>query len=153
MITIKIYKKSKRLDLIIDGEVSKSYTIGIGKNEQGHKETEGDLRTPEGDYKIIVKNPNSKFHLSLGLNYPNAQDAKIGLDAGRIDQATYESICKAHKTNGHIPWKTTLGGEVFIHGDYENKTWSEGCIRMTNADVEELYKIVPVGTPVSIYPS
>ncbi len=150
---INIYKKSKRLDVIENGNVTNTYTIGIGKNEQGHKQTEGDFRTPEGRYNVIVKNPQSKYHLSLGLNYPNITDAKAGLADKRIDKSTYQQICDAHQHNKHIPWKTALGGEIFIHGDYQNRTWSEGCIRMTDDDIEELYAMTDIGTIVTILPN
>jgi murein L,D-transpeptidase YafK len=150
---IVVYKANKQLDVITNGKVTKSYIIGIGKNEIGHKKTEGDLRTPEGEYKVIVKNPHSKFHLSLGLNYPNTHDAQCALNDGCIDQATYQEICDAHdRDDNHVPWHTPLGGEIFIHGDYQNRTWSEGCIRMTDDDVEELYNMIEVGTPVTIHP-
>jgi murein L,D-transpeptidase YafK len=149
---INIYKKSKRLDVVEHEKIIKTYTIGIGKNENGHKQTEGDMRTPEGEYKIIVKNPQSKYHLSLGLNYPNKQDAELGLAANIIDQQTHNAICAAHDNGQLIPWKTALGGEIFIHGDYQNRTWSEGCIRMTNNDIEELYNMIEIGTSVTIIP-
>lgn len=149
---IKIYKAKKSLEVWEDNTLTHHYTIGVGKNEEGHKESEGDFRTPIGEYKVVVKNPQSKYHLSLGLNYPNKHDAKLGLDAGRIDQETYKLICDAHDNDQIPPWKTALGGEIFIHGDYQNRQWSEGCIRMTDDDVTELYNMTDLNTPVTIYP-
>ncbi|MCB0356370.1 MAG: hypothetical protein KDD40_05150, partial [Bdellovibrionales bacterium] len=81
---VRVYKASKILELWEDQQLKNAFPIGIGKEEQGHKFCEGDLRTPEGEYEICVKNPKSKYYLSLGLNYPNLKDAKLALDSRRI---------------------------------------------------------------------
>ncbi len=149
---ILIHKKKKTLEVWEGETLLHQFPIGIGKAEVGHKEVEGDMRTPEGDYFVCVKNPKSKFHLSLGLNYPNNKDAAEGLNRGHISQAEYDAIVLANNTTLRPPWKTKLGGEVFIHGELEVKDWSEGCVRLFNKDVELLYHLIPVGTPVSIKP-
>lgn len=147
-----VYKSKKVLELWNDEKLQKTYPIGIGKEEKGHKQREGDMRTPEGEYVVCVKNPKSKFYLSLGLNYPNNADAKAGLERGAITEQEYRQIVELNDS-GKIPlWKTALGGEIFIHGELEKKDWSEGCIRMFNQDIETLFTLVPVGTPVTIKP-
>ena len=73
------------------------------------------MKTPEGDYRVCLKNPTSRFHLSLGLNYPNAADAQVGLKEKRITRAQRDAIVAASKGRGCPPWDTQLGGEIFIH--------------------------------------
>lgn len=146
-----IVRKSKRtLELWRAGKLAKTYPIAIGKSEFGHKQVEGDMKTPEGEYFVCVKNPKSKYHLSLGINYPNSLDAEMGLKEGRISEEEYRNICKAEQSQQTPPWKTPLGGEIFIHGNLEKKNWSEGCVRMFDKDIEELYALASVGTKVKI---
>lgn len=149
---IRVYKSEKLLEAWVENYIFQTFPIGIGKVEAGHKLCEGDLKTPEGHYLICVKNPRSKFHLSLGLNYPNVNDAKMALQEGRIDINTYDQICQAHKDKKRPPWNTILGGQIYIHGDLESKTWSEGCVRMYKSDIEFLYERASIGTSVHIHP-
>lgn len=149
---LRIYKNNKVLEVWEGDKLIVTFPIGIGKEEFGHKIFEGDLRTPEGQYKICVKNPKSKFHLSLGLNYPNLEDARRALNDQRIDFETFERIEKALKSELRPPWDTILGGQIYIHGDLENKNWTEGCIRMYKEDIEFLYQRTEVNTLVKIYP-
>lgn len=147
-----VFKSKKVLQLYDQDANIAQYPIGIGKNPIGTKRLEGDCKTPEGDYYICVKNPNSKFYLSLGISYPNVDDAWYGYKAGRIDLPTYESICEAHKFGKIPPWYTPLGGEVYIHGELEYRNYSEGCIRMYNRDIEELFNQLEVGVKLTILP-
>ncbi|MCB9025880.1 MAG: L,D-transpeptidase [Bdellovibrionaceae bacterium] len=149
---IRIYKSNKVLEVWEQDQLEITFPIGIGKEEYGHKMFEGDLRTPEGNYKICVKNPKSKFHLSLGLNYPNLEDAKRALEDRRICQETFDMISNSIKNKLHPPWNTILGGQIYIHGDLETKNWSEGCIRMYKEDIEYLYQKIELNTEVNIYP-
>ena len=114
---LRVFKKNKLMELWKNDELYKTFTIGIGKEEFGHKLFVGDMKTPEGEYKICVKNPKSKYFLSLGLNYPNVQDAKNALSDNRINQETCDLICKAHENNQRPPWDTSLGGQIYIHGE------------------------------------
>ncbi len=148
---IKVYKSKKALELWDQNKLLKTFNIGIGKNENGHKTERGDMKTPEGEYKVCFKNPKSDFHLSLALNYPNKNDAKAGLDSGLITKDDYKLICEKIDSGYGSWWKTKLGGEIYIHGDLESKPWSEGCIRMYNPDIEYLYKIIEKGTTVEIF--
>jgi murein L,D-transpeptidase YafK len=97
-----------------------------------------------------VKNPKSQYYLSLGLSYPNIQDAERGLREGLISREQYDRIAEAIREGRRPPWHTPLGGEIFIHGDGSKKDWTLGCIALHNNDIRELYDVVPVGTPVLI---
>ncbi len=152
MLTIKVLKSKKILQVFQEQTLAFEFPIGIGKNEIGHKKTRSDLRTPEGEYKICVKNDQSKFHLSLGLNYPNLNDAKNGLIAGHITSEEFKSILEAQNTHGGSDWSTPLGGAIYIHGGLEDKNWSEGCVRMFNKDIETIYSLIEKETPVLIAP-
>jgi len=150
---IVVSKSERTLRLLDDrGEVVREHPIAIGRAAQGTKEVEGDRRTPEGEYFVCVKNPNSKFHLSLGLNYPNAEDGRRGFAAGRIDAAQLEAIETAERERRRPPWDTPLGGEIFIHGRGEGREGTAGCIAVGDAAIEEIYALVYVGTPVRIEP-
>ena len=116
----------------------------------GPKRAEGDLRTPEGRYRICCKNPESDYYLSLAIDYPGRHDAEAALGEGRIDRAAYERIIAAHDAGGVPPWDTALGGEIFIHGEGSGRSWTLGCVKVSNADIEKLYELVPEGTPVTI---
>lgn len=149
---IKIYKSRKILEVWEAGKLKKTCSIAIGKSEKGHKEKEGDQKTPEGEYKVCAKNPKSKYYLSLGLNYPNRTDAKAGLEKGGISKEQYTAICEADAKGEVPPWGTPLGGEIFIHGELEKQSWSIGCIRLKNADIKALFDRVEIGTKVTIHP-
>ncbi len=130
-----ILKEQRRLFLINQRLPVVEYRIDLGFEPLGHKVTEGDGRTPEGLYWVDRKNPRSSFHLSLGINYPNAQD-----------------IAKA-RALGVDP-----GGDIFIHGqpngarDESDPDWTAGCIAVKNPEMEQIFVSVPVGTPVTIRP-
>jgi murein L,D-transpeptidase YafK len=135
-----VVDKSRRVMTLWTGKKPfKTYRIALGGNPIGHKEQEGDSRTPEGRYVIDGKNPGSSFHLSLRISYPNKKD--------RTDAAK----------RGVSP-----GGWIMIHGtpDYLGllqatgvmRDWTAGCIAVTNAEIEEIYKKVRIGTPIVIKP-
>lgn len=116
-----------------DSRVLKSYDFEMGFAPIGHKQVEGDGKTPEGQYWIDRRNPNSSYHLSLGISYPNAEDV-----------ARAEAMGKSP------------GGEIFIHGTPERylgvPDWTVGCVAVTNREIEEIYSMVNVGTPIWIMP-
>lgn len=150
---IVISKSERRLYLYSKSTVVRSYRIGLGFQPTGHKVREGDGRTPEGEYYVCVKNPNSRYYLSLGLSYPDIGDANRGLRDGLITRRQYDEIVQAINGGRRPPWNTPLGGEIFIHGNGAKSDWTLGCIALENRDVRELYDAVPVGTPVVIQPS
>jgi murein L,D-transpeptidase YafK len=151
-IHIEIRKSDRRLLVVRGSEILHEYRIGLGFAPAGHKEREGDGRTPEGDYVVCVRNPESSYHLSLGLSYPNAADAARGLASGLIAQEQHDAILSALAAGDRPPWDTPLGGEIFIHGNGSQRDWTLGCIALDNTDMEELYALIPVGTPVRIRP-
>jgi murein L,D-transpeptidase YafK len=134
-----IVKSERTLTLMSTGKVLKTYKIALGGNPVGPKSKAGDKKTPEGDYVIDSKNAESRFHLALHISYPNTADRE-----------------RAHKL------RVNPGGDVEIHG-LESKyawvgplhrqmNWTAGCIAVTNAEIEEIWRMVPVGTPVEIKP-
>jgi murein L,D-transpeptidase YafK len=147
-----VVEKSLHRLTVYDGETpAKTYRCAVGSGT-GDKVREGDARTPEGEFYICVKNPNSKYHLSLGLSYPNAEDAVRGLRAGLITKNQHDEILRRINMKGVPPWDTPLGGEIMIHGHGSGRDWTLGCLAMDDDDVEELYHAVDVGTPVTIKP-
>lgn len=152
VLRIVVTKSERRLDLQQDGKNVKTYRIGLGNNPTGAKLRQGDGRTPEGTFYVCVKNPKSRFHLSLGLSYPTPADAARGLEENLITQAQHDAIVAAHKKHMTPPWNTALGGEVFIHGCGSGSDWTLGCIALDDADMTELFAKIPAGTPVEIRP-
>ena len=149
---ILIHKKERRLELWEEGGIVASFAIGLGSFPVGHKQREGDGRTPEGIYRICVKNPRSRFYLSLGIDYPGPQDALAGYNNRRISAEERDAIFKAHRDGTAPPWNTALGGEIFIHGMGAGRDWTRGCVALNNRDMKFLYDKVPAGTLVQILP-
>lgn len=148
-----VVKKKKRQLLIYDGKrLIKTYKIALGFAPKGNKKAEGDGKTPEGKFYIFTKNPESRFHLSLGLSYPNIEDAKRGLREKIITQEEHDEIVEAINNKQMPPQKTRLGGEIYIHGGGVLKDWTEGCIALENEDVSEIFNAIPIGAEVEILP-
>ncbi|NVO26154.1 L,D-transpeptidase family protein [Donghicola sp. C2-DW-16] len=131
---ILVYKGQRKMYLMHFDKVLTAYDIHLGGNPVGHKQFEGDGKTPEGLYQINRRNPNSKFHLSLGVSYPNEQDVEFALSQGKRP-----------------------GGDIFIHGrpaPYRSwgDDWTAGCIAVTDKEIEMIYAMVRDGTPILIYP-
>jgi murein L,D-transpeptidase YafK len=146
-------RKAERSLKVFDGPVQvRFYRIGLGDQPVGDKETESDGRTPEGDFYVFVKNPESKFHLSLGISYPSPEDAERGLKAGIISRSEHDEILAAFEARSKPPQKTALGGEIYIHGNGAGSDWTRGCIALSDIEMEELFEMIPAGTPVSILP-
>lgn len=159
------YKSKYRMQLYYKGKLQKTYIIGLGQEPIGHKQQQGDNRTPEGDYRIIEKavGPFTGANPYLGnrwmrINYPNNADASSGLERKLITKDQHDKIIAANKA-GKMPPKTTdLGGGIGIHGwygswpgdDEQDITW--GCISMQNADVEDVYGRVGLQTRIIICP-
>lgn len=131
---IQVYK-GKRIMLLFSGDkVLKKYRVALGNNPVGHKQFEGDGKTPEGAYLITHHNPNSAYHLSLGVSYPNTNDVAYAAAMGRRP-----------------------GGDIMIHGRAgkdkgRGKDWTAGCIAVKDKEIEEVYSMVQAGTPVIIFP-
>lgn len=149
---IVVTKSQRRLELYSDGAVVRTYKVGLGLNPVPDKKRQGDRATPEGDFYVFTKNNKSAFYLSLGVSYPNAEDADRGLRDGLISRAVHDAIVKAIKRKATPPQNTALGGDVYIHGNGASSDWTWGCVALENEDVRELFEAVPVGTPVTIKP-
>lgn len=147
---IAIVKSQRRLVLLHGEQQLAEIPIIVGRQPVGHKQREGDERTPEGDYYICYRNPESRFHRFLGLSYPSAEDAADALAQGVIDQSTHDSICSAIEAGKRPDWYTPLGGEVGIHGGGIDRAGTAGCIAMDNEWIECLWEATCLGTPVSI---
>jgi murein L,D-transpeptidase YafK len=134
-----VIKSQRTMEAYSNGKLIKTYNVSLGQNPSGDKEFLGDKRTPEGEYRINDKNPNSGYHKNLGVSYPNAKD---------IQEA---------KRKGVNP-----GGEIKIHGlrngigligkFHRLFNWTAGCIAVTDKEIDELYKSVDLGTPIIITP-
>ena len=98
-----IFKGQRQLELYSEGAVVRTYRVGLGLNPVDDKEREGDRATPEGDFYIFTKNPKSAYYLSLGISYPNIEDAERGLRAGLITRAQHDQIVSAIKKKAAPP--------------------------------------------------
>lgn len=149
---IFVYKEKRRLYVVQENVLVRDYPIGLGFHPVGDKEREGDGRTPEGDFFVCVKKPSSRFIKSLGLNYPDKKHAERAFFAGVITPNEFRDILLAFENRTAPPWNTRLGGQIFIHAGGAQRDWTEGCIALYNSDMDELFQISSVGTPVSIRP-
>lgn len=149
---IIIRKSERRLELFEGDNLRRSYAIALGSCPLGAKETEGDGKTPEGEFYVFTKNPKSKYHLSLALSYPSPVDATSGLAKGLISAEEHAELIAAGKALAKPLQKTRLGGEIYIHGGGIDGDWTEGCIAMSNDDISELFHLIERGTKVEIYP-
>jgi lipoprotein-anchoring transpeptidase ErfK/SrfK len=151
--SILVEKSVLRLT-VFDGDAAvKSYRIAAGA-VRGDKNIEGDRKTPEGDFYICIRKTTGQtlYTRSLGLSYPNLEDAERGRRERLITSAEYSSIAGAVKNKLKPSWKTKLGGAIMIHGKREGRTGTLGCVALDDADIIELYKRLPLNTPVRIVP-
>jgi murein L,D-transpeptidase YafK len=149
---IVVRKAARRLTLFSGGGAVRVYPVVLGFTPEGDKERQGDGRTPEGTFYVCVKNDKSNFYLSLGLTYPDAEDAARGLRDGLINRRQHDRIVSAARRKARPPWDTALGGEIFIHGGGTASDWTFGCVALENPHIKELFDSVPMGTPVRIEP-
>ena len=149
---IVVLKADRKLEVYRDAKLLHRFGVGLGNTPVGDKEKSGDGRTPEGSFYVCVKNPRSRFYLSLGISYPDAGDAARGLREGLISQAEHDRIVSAQKLGRTPPWDTRLGGEIFIHGNGSGSDWTLGCVALDDADMKTLFDLIEVGTRVEIRP-
>jgi len=149
---IVVKKSERKLELWDGDKLYGTYPIGLGWNPEGDKKVEGDGRTPEGSYYVCTRNANSRFYLSLGVSYPNKDDAKEALDTGIINQSVYNQIADAIDNKSCPPWNTALGGAIMIHGMGSGSDWTAGCIAVDNDVMDILWKHCPIKTPIIIVP-
>ncbi|HNJ87718.1 MAG TPA: L,D-transpeptidase family protein [Agitococcus sp.] len=136
---VKVVKSQRQMWLLEQGKIIKQYTIALGANPVGHKQQEGDEHTPEGRYILDYRNPNSGYFKSLHVSYPNKQDlanAKAkGVDAG--------GMIMIHGQRNGFGWAAKLT---------QLKDWTNGCIALNNQDMQEVWDLVKIGTPIEILP-
>ena len=145
--------KSKRELQVVSGEsVLRTYRVGLGLEPVQPKVAQGDYATPEGNYFVCSKNSKSKFGLSIGVSYPNPNDAERGLEANLISNEDHDRIIAAFVNRAAPPMNTPLGGQIMIHGLTSSWDWTDGCVALNRQDIEELFDAVPIGTPVQILP-
>lgn len=134
---VLIVKSTRIMTLYHGGSVLKTYRVALGSVPVGAKQIQGDHKTPEGNYTIISRNDHSQFHLSLRISYPSAADRLRARQLG-----------------------ASPGGDIMIHGlpngyadaHYRRTDWTDGCVAVSNAEIEEIWNLVPVGTRVEIRP-
>jgi murein L,D-transpeptidase YafK len=147
---IVVHKSERRLELYSGDKLVRTYRVGLGFSPVADKNIEGDGATPEGEFYIFVKNSKSAYYLSLGLSYPNIEDAERGLREKLISKSQYKSIVSSIQQKLAPPQNTRLGGLIYIHGNGAGSDWTLGCVALENTDIKELYDAVEVGTPVTI---
>jgi murein L,D-transpeptidase YafK len=136
---IVIEKSHHTMELMDGPRMVKSYKVALGGNPKGAKDRQGDHKTPEGLYSVDSKNPNSQFHKALHVSYPSPADREHAKKLG-----------------------VSPGGDVEIHGlgakwgwigdGHRVRDWTDGCIAVTNEEIDEIYTLIKVGTPVEIRP-
>ncbi|MDO5648750.1 murein L,D-transpeptidase family protein [Paracoccus sp. (in: a-proteobacteria)] len=132
---VTVNKGQRRMHLFSGNQVVKSYNVSLGNVPVGHKQFEGDGKTPEGVYIIDRFNPRSRYHLSVGVSYPNPHDRAFAAAHGR-----------------------SPGGDIFIHGRGpegnnlfpKQRDWTAGCIAVTDGEIEEVYSMLRPGVPIVI---
>ena len=149
---VVIHKSERAVGLYLEGRLARTYPCALGSRPLGHKQRAGDARTPEGQYYVCTRNQRSKFHLFLGISYPNTDDAAEARRDGRISQDEYRAIAEAIAARRQPPWDTPLGGEIGLHGGGTSSDWTLGCIALDNAAIEELWDQLQLGDPVFIEP-
>jgi murein L,D-transpeptidase YafK len=136
---VVVKKAARSLELYRGGELLRSYRVSLGRDPHGPKQREGDGRTPEGRYTLNYRKSNSAFHRALHISYPSLADTE------------------AAKTLGASP-----GGLIMVHGIRNGlgiigrlhtfMDWTDGCVAVTNREIEEIWRVVPDGTPIVIEP-
>lgn len=151
-VSIVVKKGERILELWQGGEIVDTFSIGLGGTPVGHKQVQGDGKTPEGDYYVCVRNTASSYYLSLGVSYPNKEDAKAALADGRIDRDTYYRIAGAIESGECPDWNTALGGAIMIHGWGGSSDWTAGCIAVDNEVMDILFDYCALRTKIKILP-
>lgn len=155
---IRISKRTQTVLVYRGDELIYRFAADLGYNFYSDKERRGSSaepdhwRTPEGEFFVVAKNPRSQFYKALVLNYPNAEDAERGFRDGLISQAEYDAIRNAEEQYAMPPMFTALGGYIELHGDGTGKrnNWTQGCVAIPNTQMDIIWDLVSVGTPVLI---
>lgn len=136
---VLVIKSKRAMFLLKENEIVRAYRVALGRNPVGHKIMEGDRRTPEGVYTVEAKNTKSNFHLSIKISYPNEKD---------LEQASKMGV----KPGGMIMIHGVAKGMERLGIKHRNQDWTDGCIAVTNEEIEEIWNMLTEGTPVVIMP-
>ena len=134
---VLVDKSDEKLYLLKDETVISEYSVSFGANPEGHKQQEGDERTPEGNYVLDYKNADSAFYKAIHISYPNEADKQAATAKGVVPGG-------AIMIHGQRNW---LGWLSFITQRFN---WTDGCIAVTNSEIDEIWNSVPVNTPIEI---
>ena len=136
---VVVIKHERTLQLLSNGKVVKTYKVALGSEPVGAKQTQGDHRTPEGTYILDSRNSHSHFYKAIHISYPNQKD-------------------REHAAAAHVP----PGGDVYLHGlpngygavgaAHRLRDWTDGCIAVTDSEIDEIWNLVKNGTPIEIKP-
>lgn len=136
---VRVKKGARKLQLISLGVVIREFNVALGGSPTGHKQREGDQRTPEGRYVLDYKKPDSSYYKAFHISYPNAADVARAKAAG-----------------------VSPGGQIMIHGQMngfgslaglvQRFDWTDGCVALSNDDMEEVWTLVNIGTPIELLP-
>jgi murein L,D-transpeptidase YafK len=136
---VVVYKHERKLALLSQGKELRSYKVALGGAPVGPKTQQGDHRTPEGSYLLDSRNPNSHFYKAFHISYPNSKDIaaakKLGVSPG--------GDIMLHGLPKEYAW---VGKAHLLHD------WTDGCIAVTNEEIDEIWRLVRVGTPIEIKP-
>lgn len=157
---VEIIKSKRILLLKLGSKIKKQYSVALGSGGQGDKHRLGDRKTPIGTYRIIRFNQNSPFYYFMQLSYPNIKDALYGFRNHLLSIGEFNRIIDALNYHQIPPQDTLLGGSIGIHGlgevtaekldIHRHYNWTQGCIAMTNENIDELRRYVGIGTRVVI---
>jgi len=136
---VLVKKSEKKMYLQLKGKTVKEYNVVFGERPEGHKQKEGDERTPEGIYVIDYKKADSSFHRAMHISYPNKQDIESARAAG-VDPGGAIMI---HGQKNGFSWLSWLSQQF---------NWTDGCIAVTNTEMDEIWNLVKVATPIEIQP-
>jgi len=156
IVRIEVSKGERRLRARCERGALVEMTAALGR-QRGPKREAGDERTPEGAYRVSGAPRRSRFHLFIPIDYPSLADADSALADGRLPPPDYARIRLAHEGGEPPPDDSALGGALGIHGegarwrgDSEHLDWTQGCVAVSDPEIEFLAARVAVGTPVVI---
>jgi murein L,D-transpeptidase YafK len=156
---IVVWKARHKLVVTSGTSVVRTYHVSLGISPIGPKRVRGDGKTPVGVYAVYAKRPSDRFRWFLALNYPAKEDADRAFAANRISADMWADIWIADKMGQAPPWNTPLGAFVGIHGTGAGgrtaklrlvSDWTDGCIALSDRDIDELNDMIPIGTVVEI---
>ncbi len=136
---VLVKKSAEKMYLLFEGKVLKTYSVSFGANPDGHKEQEGDERTPQGNYVLDYKKEDSSFYKAIHISYPNEIDIEKAKKAGV-------------SPGGQIMIHGQKNGFAWLSGLTQYFNWTDGCIAVTNQEMEEIWNLVDTGTPIEIQP-